>query len=166
MSFPWNRRTLSSKLVVASACCSVAFMAHVALADSAFVDQIPSGVTTDPANLNSLVTLHSTAMPSFSPTPQFAAPHPNANLAATIEIGNGNHVLQMQDGTGDQSNVDIIGGSNNNVGVVQAGNNLQSNLLLIGTQGISIGVIQPNHSAPVNMAVIHVPSGTVIIPHL
>jgi hypothetical protein len=146
-------------------------------ADTPFVDQIPSGTTADIPN--SLFQISSSRsfgptsaqwlppkLPSNSLSPtQFAAPHlPNANLAQTIEIGVHNTVVQGQDGTGDMSNVGIIGGNANNVFVGQDGNDLRSNLLLIGTNGMNIGVLEPNGSPAVNLAIIRARSGTIIIP--
>jgi hypothetical protein len=175
MPIPPTRLAYFAPIILAAATglSSLALSTPVAqAADSPFIDQIPSGVTVAfPPNFSPLLNPHPTAtptfVPGFAPAPQFAVPHSsNTNVAATIEIGNANHVLQVQDGIGDESAVGIIGGNDNNVGVVQTGNNLQSNLLLIGTKGMNISVLQPNGSAPVNMAVIHVPAGTVIIPHL
>jgi len=139
----------------------------VRAADTTFIDQIPNGQTAVlPANAGPLLSPHvpgtSSVVPSFAP--QFTAPR-HGNRATTVEIGNNNSVFQLQTGTGDQSLVGILGGNRNSVGVVQAGNNLESDLLLIGTQGMSVGVFEPNHSAPLRMAIIHVPAGTVIIPH-
>jgi hypothetical protein len=152
-----------------------AFFAAAALspvaraADTTFIDQIPNGQTLVlPPNAGLLLNSHLSGpqglVPSFTAAPQFTAPR-RGNSATTIEIGNNNSVFQLQTGTGDQSTVGIIGGNRNRVGVIQAGNNLESDLLLIGTQGMSVGVIEPNHSAPIRMAIIHVPAGTVIIPH-
>jgi len=134
-------------------------------ADTTFIDQIPYGQTVVlPPIAGPLLASHLSATPSFTPAPQYTAPR-RGNSATTVEIGNNNSVFQLQTGTGDQSSVGILDGNRNSVGVVQAGNNLESDLLLIGTQGMSVGVFEPNHSAPLRMAIIHVPAGTVIIPH-
>ncbi len=166
--------TTPGKFLTLASICAFASLASAAqAAESPFVQQIPGGLSTNSPNFGPLLKspAPTTSTPSFSApgaaaAPLFAAPHPNTNVALTVEIGNNNHVFQIQQGTGDQSDVGIIGGNNNNVGVIQAGNNLQSNLWLLGTKGMNVEVLQPNHSAPINMAIIHVPAGTVIIPHL
>jgi hypothetical protein len=157
--------SLRAVLVAATALYSAATLTSVAhAADSPYMAQIPSGIAADlPANFASALTQLPQSTSNFAPAPQFAVPHlSTGNLAQTVEIGNSNRVAQIQTGLGDQSGVGVIGG-NNNVGVVQAGNNLQSNLLMIGTQGMSVGILQPPGSAPVNMAIIHTSSGTLII---
>jgi hypothetical protein len=160
---------------------ATAFSAAAALspparaADTPFIDQIPNGQMVNlPSNAGPPLKPHlpllnppsSELVPSITPSPHFAAPHSaHANTATTVEIGNYNSVFQLQAGIDDRSTVGILGGNGNNVGVIQAGNNLVSDLLLIGTQGMNVGVLQRNNSAPVRMAIIHVPAGTVIIPH-
>ncbi|HZK92315.1 MAG TPA: hypothetical protein VFC56_19415 [Stellaceae bacterium] len=165
MSIPPRR--VSSAIAAASFCLIVALSSVAQAADPLFIDQIPNGLTPSlPPNFGALLNQHSTATPSFVPSPQFAAPHlASANLATTVEIGNRNNVTQTQNGTGDQSTVGIIAGNSNTVGVTQNGNNLLSNLLLIGTQGMHVNVLQPPGSPPVNMAIIHAPAATLIIKH-
>jgi hypothetical protein len=145
---------------------SLGLISLSALADSPFIDQIPGGLTSaQPLGLLGGDNQHSAATPTAFPAPQFALPHNSSgNLASSVEIGNGNHISQVQTGVGDESGVGIIGGNSNNVGVVQAGNGLQSNLLMIGAKGMNVSILQPSGSAPVNMAIIRAPSATIIIP--
>jgi hypothetical protein len=96
--------------------------------------------------------------------PQFTAPAASGgNFASTLEMGNYNKVFQAQNGSGNLSNVGIIGGNANNVGVFQDGNNLRSNLALINTQGLPIAVIQQPGAAPVNMLIARLPNGSLLI---
>ena len=163
-------------LAIATAFSATASLSPAArAADTPFIDQIPNGqmVNLPPnagpllkPNLSLLNPRSSGLVPSITPSPHLAVPHSaRANIATTVEIGNYNSVFQLQAGINDRSSIGILGGNGNNVGVVQAGNNLESDLLLIGTQGMNVGVLQRNNSAPVRMAIIHVPAGTVIIPH-
>lgn len=163
-------------LAIATAFSAAAALAPAArAADTPFIDQIPNGQMVHlPANAGTPLKPHlpllnprsSGLVPIIAPSPNFTAPHSaHTNIATTVEIGNYNSVFQLQAGVGDRSSVGILGGNGNNVGVIQAGNNLVSDLLLIGTQGMNVGVLQRNNSAPVRMAIIHVPAGTVIIPH-
>ena len=173
MLFPhtiWQVYFAAKIFAVVIAFSTLVVLPSVAQAELPFIDQIPSGVTINiPSNSSPLLNQYTVPgfVSSFAPGRQFAAPHLSAaNLASLAEIGNGNNAGITQNGGVDEAAVGIIGGNNNNVGILQNGNNLQSNLLLLGTKGMSVGVIQPNGSAPVNMAIIHVPAGTVIIPHL
>ena len=161
-------------------CCLMTAEPRAHAADSPFVNQIPPGIALDPmpnpgpVPAGQAVLQHFVAGPmpvssiaaAASANRGFIATNAatNLNLAATVEIGSQNNVTQLQNGSGDRSNVGIVAGDSNNVGVFQNGNNLQSSVLLIGTKGMSVGVLQPNGSSPVSMAVIHVPAGTVILP--
>jgi hypothetical protein len=160
-------------LAAAVALASLSFGGNAFAADTPFVDQIPSGVNVDLSQISVLRSFGATVeqwSPPKSPSnplppTQLVAPHlPNTNFAQTIEIGSHNTVIQGQNGTGDLSNVGVIGGNANNVFVGQDGNDLRSNLLLIGTNGMNVGVLQPNGSAPVDLAIIRARNGTIIIP--
>jgi hypothetical protein len=145
-------------------------------AESAFVQQAPIGGRSSaqavPLNFSAAQTPNTSWMPhpGMTPrpgatpsTPEIAVPAGGANFASTLEIGQYNHVLQAQAGSGNISNVGIVKGVNNNVGVLQAGHSLVSNLLLVNTAGLNIGVIQPPGSAPVNMLIARLPNGALLI---
>jgi len=141
--------------------------AGAASAEGAFIQQAPS---TSRGYVN-FTFLQNFARPvatpsrtrSFAPLPELTAPaYSGANSATTLQIGNYNHVLQLQTGSNNISNVGILG-SYNNVGLLQAGHSLRSNLLLLNTSGLSVGVIQPNGSAPVNMLIARLPNGGLLI---
>jgi hypothetical protein len=102
-------------------------------------------------------------------TPETARPHVpdgalgGANAARTFVLGNGNHTTQIQLGSGDVSNLGILGGNNNDVSVLQGGNSLRSNLVLLNAQGLDVGVIQPKGSGPVNALIARLPNGSLLI---
>jgi hypothetical protein len=141
-----------------------------ASAEGAFVTQAGkassyAGRTTTPTTAPTLqprITGY-TAPRSTTNMPPEAMTGGGNNLAATLQMGQYNRVLQGQFGTGNVSNVGIIAGVANNVGVLQAGDNLRSNLALINTQGLNVGVIQPNGSGPVNMLIARLPNGAILI---
>jgi hypothetical protein len=141
------------------------------LAESAYIPQISGG-----SGAGGRITLirvpsgGTSASSGFVPTPETARPSRFAgslptspNFAQTLVIGNGNATAQIQLGSGDISNLGILGGSKNNVTVLQGGNNLRSNLVLLNPQGLTVGVIQPNGSAPVNALIARLPNGGLLI---
>jgi hypothetical protein len=141
------------------------------LAESAYISQI-SGGSGAGAGIPLIRTPigGSSASSSFVPTPETARPNRyggslpiSANIAQTLVIGNGNRTAQIQLGSGDMSNLGILGGSKNDVTVLQSGNSLRSNLVLLNTQGLMVGVIQPNGSAPVNALIARLPNGSLLI---
>jgi hypothetical protein len=139
-------------------------VATAALADSAFVTQIPDGLTSPTAGAVFMLEL-------TAPERGVAAADVHGNVipprdvAQALEIGNSNNIAQVDTGSGDQSAVELVGANYSTVAVVQDGNNLKSNVMLVGTEGTAVGVFQPPRSAPVSIAIIHASSGTLIIPH-
>jgi hypothetical protein len=159
--------TFSVAIVVATFACSSA------RAEGAFIQQATGSYQGRQTAFHVLP--HVNSSPS---TPSWTAPHPGntqgalqslavpaggQNIASTLEIGAYNKVFQAQAGTGNISNVGIIGGKANNVGVLQAGNNLRSNVALINTQGLPVAVIQPPGSAPINVLIARLPNGALLI---
>lgn len=98
---------------------------------------------------------------TYVATPELARPR-GSNIAATLQIGNSNQVLQAQAGGNNFSNVGVIGGSDNNVAVLQGGRDI-SNLNLVNTQGLTVAVIQPPGAAPINMLIARLPNGGLLI---
>lgn len=154
--------TASAAFAVCAALASVP-----AQADSAYVAQASTGASVPVQAFGLPHTAPTTfarsqAIPAPMATPEMAATRGSGQVAQTLQIGNDNHVVHLQTGTGNQSTAGIIGNMNQ-VGVLQAGNNLRSNIVLLGTQGLNVGVIQPQGSLPVNMLIARLPNGGLLI---
>ncbi len=136
-------------------------------AESAYVEQVPSGAITS-ITLRDVLPKSgpsggmSSHRPSAAISPETAAAPANYNSAQTLEIGAQNKVYQFQSGTGNVSAAGVIG-SYNNLAVLQSGNNLRSNVVLLNTVGMNVGVIQPPGSAPVNVLIARLPGGGLLI---
>jgi hypothetical protein len=159
------RNQLSAIAFVAAA--AMATSAQPACADSAFVSQASKGAFFSRSLVSSPVTAQSPVpfVPPRSggvtqPTPETTVPASGGNFAGTLEMGRNNTVLQAQSGSGNSSNVGILGGAHDNVGVFQHGQGLVSNLALVGVKGLTVDVIQPPGTAPVNMLIGRLPNGT------
>jgi len=145
-----------------------AISAEPAFADSAFVTQADKGAFVGRSLISSPVT-GQPPVPSFtSPrsgttqvTPETTVPATGGNFASTLEMGRNNFVFQSQSGSGNTSNVGILGGTHDNVGVFQKGQGLMSDLVLAGVRGLSVDVIQPPGTPPVNVLIARMPNGTV-----
>jgi len=149
------------------AACAAAF-AQPAFADSAFVTQASKGAFFGRTLISSPVSLQSPAFfappprgGTTQPTPETTVPASGGNFAGTLEMGRNNFVLQAQSGSGNFSNVGILGGVHDNVDVLQHGQGLFSNLYLVGVKGLSVDVIQPPGTPPVDMLIGRLPNGTV-----
>jgi hypothetical protein len=146
-----------------------AILVQPAFADSAFVTQATKGGFPGRSSISAPASVQSPAFFAaprggvMQPTPETTVPASGGNFAGTLEIGQSNHVLQVQAGTGNMSNVGILGGMHDNVDVLQHGQGLVSNLLLVGMQGVSVDVIQPPGAAPVNMLIAKLPNGGLLI---
>ena len=136
-----------------------ATFAHPAFADSAFVTQAGKGAFFGRSLVSSPVTA---STPAFfapprggvtQPTPETTVPASGGNFAGTLEMGKSNFVLQAQSGSGNSSNVGILGGAHDNVAVLQKGQGLFSNLFLLGVKGLSVDVIQPPGTPPVDLLI-------------
>lgn len=143
--------------------------AQPALADGAFVTQAAGGVSLVHSAISNPVT-----SPPSSPyvpphggttqaTPETTVPATGGNFAGTLEMGRNNLVLQAQAGSGNLSNVGILGGAHDKVAVLQQGQGLVSNLALVGVKGLSVDVLQPPGTAPVDMLIGRLPNGTLDI---
>jgi hypothetical protein len=158
------RNQLSAIALIATA-----ISAQPVFAESAFVTQVGKAASFARSLISSPVTVQSTALyapphgGATQPTPETTVPASGGNWAGTLEIGQFNHVLQAQAGSGNSSNVGILGGMHDNVDVLQHGQGLVSNLLLVGVQGFSVDVLQPPGSAPVNMLIARLPNGALLI---
>jgi hypothetical protein len=161
------RNQLSAIALIATA--ATAILAQPVFAESAFVTQAGKAASFARSLISSPVTVQSTALyapphgGATQPTPETTVPASGGNWAGTLEIGQFNHVLQAQAGSGNSSNVGILGGMHDNVDVLQHGQGLVSNLLLVGVQGFSVDVLQPPGSAPVNMLIARLPNGALLI---
>jgi hypothetical protein len=161
------RNQLSAIALIATA--ATAISAQPVFAESAFVTQAGKAASFARSLISSPVTVQSTALyapphgGATQPTPETTVPASGGNWAGTLEIGQFNHVLQAQAGSGNSSNVGILGGMHDNVDVLQHGQGLVSNLLLVGVQGFSVDVLQPPGSAPVNMLIARLPNGALLI---
>jgi hypothetical protein len=144
-------------------------MSSAGYADGAFIEQAGSQkyyghVSPSLSTVPTAPAFNASRPPAFTPTPELATPAASGfNAAGTLQIGNNNRVVQLQNGANNKSNVGVVNGNSNNVGVLQAGYSLQSNLLLLNTSGLSVGVFQPNGSAPVNMLIARLPNGGLLI---
>jgi len=162
------RNHLSAIAFVAAA---AATFAQPAFADSAFVTQATKGSFVGRSSISSPVTGQSSGffVPPpprggvTQPTPETSVPASGGNFAGTLEMGRNNSVLQSQSGSGNFSNVGILGGVHDNVGVLQHGQGLVSNVVLLGVKGLSVDVLQPPGTAPVNMLIGESPNGTLDI---
>jgi hypothetical protein len=161
------RNQLSAIALIATG--ATAISAQPVFAESAFVTQASKAASFARSLISSPVTVQSTALyapphgGATQPTPETTVPASGGNWAGTLEIGQFNHVLQAQAGSGNSSNVGILGGTHDNVDVLQHGQGLVSNLLLVGVQGFSVDVLQPPGSAPVNMLIARLPNGALLI---
>ena len=161
------RNQLSAIALIATG--ATAISAQPVFAESAFVTQAGKAASFARSLISSPVTVQSTALyapphgGATQPTPETTVPASGGNWAGTLEIGQFNHVLQAQAGSGNSSNVGILGGMHDSVDVLQHGQGLVSNLLLVGVQGFSVDVLQPPGSAPVNMLIARLPNGALLI---
>jgi hypothetical protein len=136
--------------------------AQPACAESAFVTQAGNG---------SFVGRSLISSPAFfapppqhasvtQPTPETTVAATGRNFAGTLEMGNNNVVVQNQSGSGNFSNVGILGGAHDNVAVLQKGQGLFSNLYLLGVKGLTVDVLQPPGTAPVDLLIGRSSNGT------
>ena len=153
---------------------AVALIATVAVtfvqpasADSAFVTQAPKGSLFERSLISSPATAPSPAFFASPPrggvtppTPETTVHPSGGNFAGTLEMGKNNFVVQNQSGSGNFSNVGIIGGSHDNVAVLQKGQGLFSNLYLLGVKGLTVDVLQPPGTAPVDLLIGRSSNGT------
>lgn len=145
-----------------------AISAQPALADGAFITQAAKGaffghsLISNPAGSQSspYVPPHGGTTQA---TPETTVQATGGNYAGTLEMGRNNFVLQAQAGSGNKSNVGILGGAHDNVGVFQHGQGLVSNLALVGLAGLNVDLLQPPGTAPVNMLIARLPNGTLDI---
>lgn len=160
---PKERRLLAAAAVVLA----LAAAPDRALADSAYIAQVPTQSVSNvvlhaiPKHGNGATAWHSSRAPTFVPPPE-AIPSAKQNLAQTYQIGSYNSAFHLQSGSNNSSTVGVIG-VENNVAVLQSGNNLKSNIVLLNTIGMNIGVLQPQGSAPVNMLIARLPGGGLLI---
>jgi hypothetical protein len=144
-----------------------AMLAQSAFADGAFVTQAARGSFAAHPMITNPVTAPSS--PSFTPsrggttqaTPETTVPATGGNFAGTLEMGHNNVVSQNQSGSGNFSNVGILGGAFDNVGVSQRGQGLYSNLYLVGIKGLNVDVVQTPGAPPVDLLIGRLPNGTV-----
>jgi hypothetical protein len=139
--------------------------AQPAFADGAFITQATNGASFGHSVISNPVTPPS-SFPYVPPhggttqaTPETTVPATGANVAGTLEMGRNNFVLQAQAGSGNKSNVGILGSTHDNVAVLQHGQGLVSNLALVDLKGLSVDVLQPPGTAPVNMLIARLPNG-------
>ena len=146
-----------------------AMFAQPAFADSAFITQASKGsffshsLVSNPVNLQSSMPFVPPHGGPTQPTPETTLPATGGNFASTLETGRNNFVLQAQSGSGNVSNVGILGGKHDSVDVLQQGQGLMSNVWLVGLQGFGVDVLQPPGSAPVNMLIAKLPNGGLLI---
>jgi hypothetical protein len=147
-----------------------AIVTQPAFADGAFVTQATKGASFHGSMIASPVAGPSS--PSFVPPPRGGAMQPTpettvsasgGNFAGTLETGRNNFVLQSQSGSGNFSNVGVLGGVRDNVDVLQHGKGLFSDVVLVGVKGLSVDVLQPPGTAPVEMLIGQSPNGTLEI---
>jgi hypothetical protein len=139
-----------------------------ALADGAFITQATKGSFFGQSTISNPVSGQSFAyVPphggTTQATPETTVPATGGNFASTLEMGRNNFVLQAQAGSGNTSNVGILGGTHDNIGVFQHGQGLVSNLALVSLGGLNLDVLQPPGTAPVNMLIARLPNGTLDI---
>ncbi len=158
----WTKRAIAAAVI-----CGSLPLSGVAMADSAYIGQIPAGAASSLSYEATVANAISTLSSEFAGTAanlENAIPHTKAgNFAATVTIGDFNQVLQIQTGVNDASSVAILGGSHNSVAVLQGGSSLRSDIGLIGLQGSDIGVVQPNGAAPVNLLMGRLSNGGLLI---
>jgi hypothetical protein len=139
--------------------------AQPAFADSAFVTQATKGgfsghsLVSTPINVPPSLPYAPSRGGSTQATPETTVPASGGNWAGTLEMGRNNFALQAQSGSGNKSNVGIIGGSHDTVGVFQHGQGLVSNVALVGMQGLTVDVLQPPGTSPINMLIARLPNG-------
>ena len=153
---------------------AIAFTAAVAViaarpacAESAFVTQAGNGSFVGRSLISSPVSAPSPAFFTSAPHGSVTQPTPEAtvaatggNFAGTLEMGHNNVVVQNQSGSGNFSNVGILGGAHDNVAVLQKGQGLFSNLYLLGVKGLTVDVLQPPGTAPVDLLIGRSSNGT------
>ena len=147
---------------------AVAFTAAVAViaaqparAESAFVTQAGNGSLVGRSLISSPVSAPSPHSGGVTqPTPETTVAAAGRNFAGTLEMGNNNVVVQNQSGSGNFSNVGILGGAHDNVAVMQKGQGLFSNLYLLGVKGLTVDVLQPPGTAPVDLLIGRSSNGT------
>jgi hypothetical protein len=144
-----------------------ATFAQPAFADSAFVTQAGKGAFFGRSLISSPVTAATPALFAApprggvtQPTPETTVTASGGNFAGTLEMGKNNFVAQNQSGSGNFSNVGILGGAHDNVAVLQKGQGLFSNLFLLGVKGLSVDVIQPPGTPPVDLLIGRSSNGT------
>jgi len=149
---------------------SIFFLSAECKAETAYVAQIPTNVTTtftfgDGETQLPLERHHATqnyfTTGSINVPEASIAPKSN-NLAQALQIGTRNSVYQLQSGSGNISTAGIIG-NYGNINVLQAGNNLRSNVVLLNGTGLNVSVLQPSGSAPVNVLIARLPGGGLLI---
>jgi hypothetical protein len=148
-----------------------AIVSQPAFADSAFVTQASKGAFFGRSLIASPVAGPSSPLfapppprgGGMQPTPETTVPASGGNFAGTLETGRNNVVLQSQSGSGNFSNVGVLGGVRDNVDVLQHGQGLFSNVVLVGVKGLSVDVLQPPGTAPVEMLIGQSPMGTLEI---
>lgn len=158
------RNLMTVSLLVSSIMISAA---TAKAADTAYIQQIPSGaVTIQPmTNARPVQNVNQPVAPSHSnrtSSPEAYTPLHGENLTQTLQVGANNSTYHIQAGGNNTSAAGVFG-YNNNVAVLQAGNNLKSNVVLLNTVGMNVGVIQPNGSAPVNVLIARLPGGGLLI---
>lgn len=148
----------------AAAFATAALFSQTALADSAFVTQVTGGAFFGHALVSNPIAGQS--LPYAPPrngtmqqTPETLLPATGGNAAGTLEMGRSNFVLQAQAGSGNKSNVGILGGTHDNVAILQHGQGLVSNLALVGVKGLNVDVLEPPGTAPLNMLIARLPNG-------
>lgn len=161
------RNRLSAIAFVAAAL--PAMLVQPAFADGAFITQATNGAFFGHSAISNPVGSQPSS-PYVPPhggttqaTPETTIPATGGNFAGTLEMGRNNFVLQAQSGSGNTSNVGILGGAHDNVAVLQHGQGLFSNLLLVGVKGLSVDVLQPPGTPPVDMLIGKLPNGTLDI---
>ncbi|NLS17605.1 hypothetical protein HGP16_13670 [Rhizobium sp. P40RR-XXII] len=159
-----------SKLALGAAVALTALTAAECRAETAYVVQIPTNVTTTvpfsgvtpqqpPQQYHHASNYASAGVVGLPEAP--VAAHGN-NLAQTLEMGTRNSVYHFQSGANNTSTAGIIG-NYGNINVLQAGNNLKSNVVLLNGAGLSVSVLQPAGSAPVNVLIARLPGGGLLI---
>jgi hypothetical protein len=165
---PIGRLAAKGRRLTLAAAALAALSASPALADSAYVAQVPGTPVKDlsfnpigQGGSNNAPAWHSSRQQNFTPPPE-ATTAASQNLAQSFQIGSYNSTYHFQSGVNNSSTVGIIG-AENNVAVLQSGNNLKSNVVLLNTAGLNVGVLQPNGSAPVNVLIARLPGGGLLI---
>jgi hypothetical protein len=144
-----------------------AMLVQPACAEGAFITQAGKGsfvghpMITNPVNAQSPTPFTPSRGGTTQTTPETTVPATGGNFAGTLEMGHNNVVVQNQSGSGNFSNVGILGGTHDNVGVSQHGQGLFSNLYLVGIRGLNVDVVQTPGAPPVDMLIGRLPNGSV-----